>query len=42
MGDHEGAILLLEEVIQDAPDNQRKHAARLIHVMKQKSELAIN
>ena len=41
MGDHEGAILLLEEVIQDAPDNQRKHAARLIREIEaKKSELA--
>ncbi|WMW81693.1 FimV/HubP family polar landmark protein [Undibacterium cyanobacteriorum] len=36
MGDHEGAILLLEEVIQDAPLNQRKHAERLIREIEAK------
>lgn len=43
MGDHEGAILLLEEVIQDAPEGQRKHAMRLIREIEaKKTELADN
>lgn len=36
MGDREGAILLLEEVINDAPLSQRKHAERLLKEIQDK------
>ncbi len=36
MGDSEGAILLLEEVIHDAPPSQRKHAERLLKEIQDK------
>ncbi|MBC3880794.1 hypothetical protein H8K35_02270 [Undibacterium sp. LX40W] len=36
MGDSEGAILLLEEVIHDAPLGQRKHAERLLKEIQDK------
>lgn len=36
MGDSEGAILLLEEVIDDAPPGQRKHAERLLKYIQDK------